>query len=79
MLLRFAVRCIGKFSAYLWEIKIHFHNFALNIQFSFSHILCNTFIEPAYACMCTNTTTYNDSSYGQLYAALVANHPPSMH
>ena len=27
--------------------------------------------------MCTNTCTY-DSSYAQLYAALVANRPPSM-
>ena len=29
--------------------------------------------------MCNNTCTYNDSSYAQLYAALVTNHPPSMH
>ena len=29
--------------------------------------------------MCTNTCTYNDSSYAKLYAALIANRPPSMH
>ena len=118
MLLRFAVRYIGKFSVYLPEIKIqiadifdfylslrlnqdlmqnyenviqawevninfsffslHFHNFARNLQFPFNYILCNTSKEHMYACTCTNMSTYNDSSYAQLYAALVANRRPSM-
>ena len=63
----------------LLTLELHFHNFALGLQFLFNYILCNAFKEPTYACMCTNTCTYNDSSYAQLYAALVTNRPPSMH
>ena len=45
----------------------------------FEYILSNTFKEPAYACICTNTCTHNGSSCAVLYAALVANGPPPFH
>ena len=61
------------------QVCKNFSNLALNLPFPFNYILCKTFKQPTYACMCTNTCTYNDSLYAQLNAALVANRPPSMH
>ena len=61
------------------NFESHFHNFALNLQFPFNYIRCSACKEPAYACTCTNTCTYNDSSCAQLYAAWAANRPPCMH
>ena len=41
----------SKRSCVYWDV----HNFALNLQFSFNYILCSTFTEPTYACICTIT------------------------
>ena len=55
---------------YIFTILRLIFNFLLII---FENILCNTFKESTYACICTNTCTHNSSSCAVLYPALVAN------